>query len=400
MRTKAFCLLFSSICLLAPLPTLAASRDSVRWEPVLRMGDEFYPSFVLATATMPKKEQARQPKFILGDARGLMGISVISSFPKASVRLVVKIDQLRTTGRYEGVLREEGKTYRVFPTMQYRYDDLLKIRQLVPVNVTFDLYINNKLVGQKVKVLRAHSINDCPYWFRDDQGKEHSCRWMYASYVNEDHHLIDGILREALDTKVVRSFNGYRGKPKDVYRQVFAIWNALQRKGFNYSSISTAVTSGSSSRVRSQNVRFLDQTVKTRQANCVDGTVLFASILRKIKIDPVLVRIPGHVFLGFYLDKERKQREYLETTLIGKVDLSKYPEAKDSIGSEESKNDKGTKNRVSYRVFVQALRQGKETFEKNKEAFTKRQDPDYQVIDVSLARKFGVMPIARLTSGD
>ena len=33
----------------------------------------------------------------------------------------------------------------------------------------------------------------------------------------------------------------------------------------------------------------------------MDGSVLFASVLYKLGIYPVLVRIPGHMFVAFYI---------------------------------------------------------------------------------------------------
>lgn len=48
----------------------------------------------------------------------------------------------------------------------------------------------------------------------------------------------------------------------------------------------------------------LEISLAMSQANCVDGRVLFASILRKIDIAPALVLIPGHMFLAFQLDQE------------------------------------------------------------------------------------------------
>ena len=51
----------------------------------------------------------------------------------------------------------------------------------------------------------------------------------------------------------------------------------------------------------------------------MDGSVLFASVLRQIGIEPLLVLVPGHMFVGFALDQAGSQVEYLETTMIGNV---------------------------------------------------------------------------------
>ncbi|MFZ8431498.1 hypothetical protein ACO1MU_14375, partial [Staphylococcus aureus] len=81
--------------------------------------------------------------------------------------------------------------------------------------------------------------------------------------------------------------------------------------------------------VSSQHVRFIDDSVRVRQANCIDGTVLFASILRKIGIDPLIVLVPGHAFLGFYLDGQRRQIAFLETTMMTSTNpfVSRNPNA-------------------------------------------------------------------------
>ena len=39
-------------------------------------------------------------------------------------------------------------------------------------------------------------------------------------------------------------------------------------------------------------MRLIDESINNGQANCVDGSVLFASLLRKIDIEPVLVSLP------------------------------------------------------------------------------------------------------------
>ena len=57
--------------------------------------------------------------------------------------------------------------------------------------------------------------------------------------------------------------------------------------------------------------------------NCGWG-VLFASLLRAINIEPILVRTPGHMFVGYYTDANHKDMKFLETTMIGDVDLDDF----------------------------------------------------------------------------
>ena len=129
-----------------------------------------------------------------------------------------------------------------------------------------------------------------------------------------------------LNIHAVNQFAGYQGGQQGVEMQVFAIWNVLQRRHMHYSSTATASAESPwgwvsakipDGRVVSQTVRFLDQSINSQQANCIDGAVLFASVLYKIGIDPLLVILPGHAFVGYYVDAEHLHPQFLETTLVG-----------------------------------------------------------------------------------
>ena len=61
---------------------------------------------------------------------------------------------------------------------------------------------------------------------------------------------------------------------------------------------------GRGPRVFSQRVRFLAETWDDRSANCVDGSVLIASVLQRIGLRSFLVLVPGHAFVGFYTDAD------------------------------------------------------------------------------------------------
>lgn len=146
-----------------------------------------------------------------------------------------------------------------------------------------------------------------------------------AAYVNEEHPQIDKLLREALDTRIVNRFLGYQGnahQSENVDKQVYALWNVLQKRNFKYSS--TTNTSLSSNVVYTQRVRTLDDALESSQINCVDGSVLLASLMKAININPILVRIPGHMFVGYYTDKSHKNMNFLETTMIGDVNLDDF----------------------------------------------------------------------------
>src|SRR4029077_17901195 len=112
--------------------------------------------------------------------------------------------------------------------------------------------------------------------------------YVFAGYVNEQHPFVDKVLREALDRGIVDSFTGYQSQDSnEVYRQVYALWDALGERDVRYSNITTSAAENQV--ISSQHVRLIDESINNAQANCVDGSVLFASLLRKIDIEPVLV---------------------------------------------------------------------------------------------------------------
>ena len=153
------------------------------------------------------------------------------------------------------------------------------------------------------------------------------------------------MLREALNTRIVRRFSGYQGNEQMVDKQVYALWHVLQKRNFRYSSVS--YSSLSSNVVYAQRVRTFEDALNSSQINCVDGSVLFASLLRAINITPVLVQMPGHMFVGYYTDSAKKNITFLETTMIGDVDLDDYfPDEK--LDSLKTGKSQGQMSRLTF----------------------------------------------------
>jgi hypothetical protein len=206
--------------------------------------------------------------------------------------------------------------------------------------------------------------------------------------VNENHPWVDDILREALDTGVVDSFDGYQsGKSHRVLLQIYAIWNVMQRRGIRYSSITT--TASESKTVLSQHVRLFDESVRARQANCVDGSVMLAAVLRKIGLRTFLVLLPGHMFLAVDLKEDNdKSMIGVETTMMGDDNLASFNALKKIPASKREE----LKNQTSFSTFEAAVDIGTKNLEDHADDF-KGDDSDYQLVDIAAARSEGIMPI-------
>lgn len=354
--------------------------------------DQLFPSFIIATATIKLPDEAVEDQAaeeeVLGDRQGLLGVRIACDEDDAPITVTISCDAIMEPSTFTGSMTESGKTYTIFPKIKYKYDALAKRSQPGPITVTYKVEVGDDEAEETSKTLTLRSINDCPFTLVEDDNAVDVC-FMFAAYVNEQHPYVDKLLREALNTKVVDSFTGYQAKDKaEVYRQVYAIWEALNRRDVRYSDITTS--SAESQTVSSQHVRLIDESINNAQANCVDGSVLMASVLRKVGIEPFLIMVPGHCYLGFALDPEGEEIVALETTLLGSspdgdaVEIEGAPE----IVSEERQGAK------SWKTFTAALAMGSADLKENADKFKQNDDADYQIISVMAARKLGILPIS------
>jgi len=379
-----------SIVILAVLP--AAAQDS--YSPIAGWDRQLFPSYLVATATvhLPPQDEVNDDddaEFVaLGDMQGVLGVELISPSEESEVTVTVLGNGILEESTFEGTLDEEGTVYRIFPRIRYKYDALMRNKQSIPLEVTFAVEIDGEELEDQTVTLTLRSINDCPFAVAGPDGESKDISFMFAAYVNEQHPFVDKILREALDEGIVDSFTGYQsGAPVEVYRQVYALWNALAERDVRYSNITTSAAATDA--VASQHVRLVDESINNGQANCVDGSVLLASLLRKIDIEPCLVYVPGHCYLAFYLDADKTQLVGLETTLIGGAGdegLAELPDAESVVDDEWQQTP-------SWHTFCSAVAMGNADLAENHDKFN-LDDPDYQVVSVAAARQLGILPIA------
>ena len=296
--------------LAAALSLFSAGAARAEFTPIAGWDHQLFPSYIVATAAVRLPDEAddeddEADAVVLGDRQGVLGIRIDA--PAADVPITVTItgSDILEPSTFSTTLETEGTTYAVFPKIKYKYAALARNKQSVPVSVTFHVEVAGEEAEEKTATITLHSVNDCPYMIVHDEDSSTDISFMFAAYVNEQHPFVDKVLREALDGGVVDSFTGYQsGDPAEVYRQVYALWHALSERDVRYSNITTSAAETDS--VHSQHVRLIDESINNAQANCVDGSVLLASLLRKIDIEPVLVYVPGHCYLAFYLDAEQQ----------------------------------------------------------------------------------------------
>ena len=286
------------------------------------LGGNIFPSSILSVATTDAQVIVPVDSMFVGNPKSCIAVKVRSAKAYSRVRVEVAETPFFSRSVSEFVLAKPRTEYIIYPDIIWNYEALKNNNQAEPISVAITVEMNGKELGQRVRTFSVRSINECLLGYVTGGTKFHDTGIFFAAYVNEENPMIDQLLREALNTRIVNRFLGYQGRPEAVDNQVYALWNVLQKRKFRYSSVSN--TSLSSNVVFSQRVRTFDDALESSQINCVDGSVLFASLLRAINIEPILVRTPGHMFVGYYTDASHKDMKFLETTMIGDVDLDDF----------------------------------------------------------------------------
>ena len=354
------------------------------------LGGNIFPSAILSIATTDAQIIIPSDTMYLGNPKSIIGVRVRSSKPLSHVRVEVAETKFYAQSVSEFDLPKPDIDYIIYPDIIWNYEALKNNSQPEPISVVVDAEINGKKIGRKIQTFSVRSINECLLGYYTKGRKFHDTGIFFAAYVNEDHPMIDQILREALNTRIVNKFLGYqaRNAAAAVDKQVYALWNVLQKRNFRYSSVSN--TSLSSNVVISQRVRTFEDALNSSQINCVDGSVLFASLLRAINIEPILVRIPGHMFVGYYTDSNRKNVNFLETTMIGDVDLDDFfpDEQLDSTMVGQSKNQ------VSLITFEKSKEYATNKYNQHKEFFNKGK-VNYLFLEISKGVRRKIQPIGK-----
>jgi hypothetical protein len=142
----------------------------------------------------------------------------------------------------------------------------------------------------------------------------------YGAWVTPHIEPIQGLLRRAAELVPERQIWGYQGDPDVVPRQVEALYNALKEAGITY--VNSIIDFGAGPGLLTQRTRLPRESLKHRSANCIDGTVLFASLLESASLHAGIVLVPGHAFVAWEKWPGSDEWDCLETTVIGTHDFA------------------------------------------------------------------------------
>lgn len=362
---------------------------SARVEVTDELGGNIFPVTILSTATTDANLIVPADSNYLGNPKSCIAVKVKSTHANSKLHVEVAETPFFSCSISEFILPKADCEYLVFPDIIWDYQALLGNEQAMPVSVSVKVELNGRLLNSRVHTLSMRSINECLLGYIDGKMKFHDTGEFFAAYVNEDNPNINQILREALDSRIVNRFWGYQSKdPANVDKQVYALWYVLQKRRFKYSSISNS--SLSSNVVFTQRVRTFDDALRSAQINCVDGSALFASLLKAVNINPILIRVPGHMFVGYYTDRSHRNIHFLETSMIGDVNLDDFfPEEKlDSTMIGKSQEN------ISKFVFEKSKEYATRIYNENKELIHSGK-VNYMFLEIDKATRALIQPVGK-----
>ena len=158
--------------------------------------------------------------------------------------------------------------------------------------------------------------------------------WLIAAWVNKDEPELEQIRQEA---RKRRTLSGYPDPedPEAVLEQVEALYEALKIHRLDYDNSAMVFHHEHADFV--QRVRLPGQVLRNKSGNCLEGCVVFASLLSAADIHPLILFLPGHAVVGWKVRAEDPAEwSFLDTTVISSVSFadsckegqSKYLECK------------------------------------------------------------------------
>ena len=340
-------------------------------------GKELFASSVLAYAGVSEdfEDGSEVPPDVAayeGEGWSQLGVALSGVKKGDRFRVTITADRFIKPSRFEFVAETDEAFVEVAPKTIYDYEALGRLRQSTPFNVTYTVQRGDEAPKTETEAWTAHQLNDCQLtgsnYYLTKKGEINAnptvTSYGIAGFVNENHPWIDGILKDGLETRLCDAFSGYQQGDKEVLNQINAVWTALQRRRISYSSIATSTFSGHNA---FQHVRFIDESMTASQANCLDGCVVFASVLRKIGLNVSIILVPRHAYVAVLNEDGSELMFAVETTMLKGSRLEDAIEYA-TIGGPESL----------------------------KKIHAKLDDPNeqsYQEVNIRDARQFGINPI-------
>lgn len=235
-----------------------------------------------------------------------------------------------------------------------------------PINATIQLNVvdeSNATIYSNSWNIKVNPCDEMP-WRID--GQDYSR--LIASWVTPKNESIEDLIGKAKEeygetVNLVEKMNN-----EEFYDFVKAIFDVVRDEGVTYINSTISLGKGFTQRVRLPNL-----SIKTKSANCIDGSVLLASLFENVGLRPYIVLLPSHAIVGVARPNHTENVLFIETTLLGRPKM-------ESLLTLES-------------TFSAALRSGSNTYNTAYTKYAKKENKLFTIVDIHKAREDGIMPI-------
>ncbi len=266
----------------------------------------------------------------------------------------------------------------LLPVLQL--EPVMKLNEIRPATLHVQVYQfghgDELRLHDQTYPIKLHAYDTALLGIRAPEGKILDLTDYLVAFVTPHAPEVEDLLRRAVEYHPRHQIVGYQGATdidearRIVREQVQAMYTALkQDAGLVY--INSPLNFGKQEGQITQRVRLPSTSLHEdrSRANCIDGTVLYASLLELAALEPFIVIVPGHAFIGWRVWRGIDQYDFLETTLTG------------------------------TEAFEKALQMGKEQYDQARaKGFFGRELFDAKgfarLIDVASCRAKGVYPLA------
>ncbi|QEH32542.1 hypothetical protein OJF2_10190 [Aquisphaera giovannonii] len=203
-------------------------------------------------------------------------------------------------------------------TLQVRVEIFASIEDARTRNPNWSSLIESHDTHSLLMLARTSSFNSVA---DPSTGTRRDLSKYYGAWVTPHIEPVQAIVRKAAEKLAGRRIWGYQGErdPEATAAQVRALFDTLAQEGIAY--VNSIIDFGAGPGQATQRTRLPRESLRQKAANCIDGTVLFASLLECASLHAGLVLIPGHAFVAWETSRGSRTWDYLETTMISDGDF-------------------------------------------------------------------------------
>jgi len=269
---------------------------------------------------------------------------IIENVSEAPIQVFMNVDIEEAAYPNEAIATIEAKsidTLSVSPQFISSYLSNLTEKQFKKLKIDISIKHQDSLYSAYNDVVPITLLpsNIMKYYVKDIQtDKVVDTRPLLAGYVDPAFFEVDELLRVASKENGGAMLVGYQDitaktKRETVNDQMKALFNALRKVPVTY--VSNPVDYSGDQKIKSSS-----EILKYESANCIEGVIIYASVIEALGMEPLIVLVPGHAFIGWKSWRGQKTASFLETTMIWNVSDPSFETALEA-GEQQFNTAKG-----------------------------------------------------------